>query len=153
MCREVNRHKQQQQQPTANWAPSVYRLTVAGKCRCRMFWCFFSCYLQMHESTPHHHCQQQNEEMFRIVFWDHPWWWRQYAPLKRWSTVILHGSTSQKTILNIILAAMRTWNLTEWREISSQLCNTQSQIHVTYVYPCLLKLSSSVQYCHSLLLA
>jgi hypothetical protein len=31
----------------------------------------------------------------------HPWWWRQYAPLKRWSTIILHGSISQKTILNI----------------------------------------------------
>jgi hypothetical protein len=31
----------------------------------------------------------------------HPWWWRQYAPLKRRSTIILHGSTSQKTILNI----------------------------------------------------
>jgi hypothetical protein len=26
--------------------------------------------------------------------------WRQYAPLKRRSTIILHGSTSQKTILN-----------------------------------------------------
>jgi hypothetical protein len=71
--------------------------------------------------------------MFRIVFWDvlpckiivdrrfrvhtasiitHPWWWRQYAPLKRRSTIILQGSTSQKTILNIILAAVRTWNLT-----------------------------------------
>jgi hypothetical protein len=30
-----------------------------------------------------------------------PWWWRQYAPLKRRSTIILHGSTSQKTILSI----------------------------------------------------
>jgi hypothetical protein len=42
--------------------------------------------------------------MLRIVFWDvlhHPWWWRQYAPLKRRSTIILHCSTSQKTILNI----------------------------------------------------
>jgi hypothetical protein len=28
-------------------------------------------------------------------------------------TIILHGSTSQKTNLNFILAAMRTWNLTE----------------------------------------
>jgi hypothetical protein len=28
----------------------------------------------------------------------HPWWWRQYAPLKRRPTIILHGSTSQKTI-------------------------------------------------------
>jgi hypothetical protein len=27
-------------------------------------------------------------------------WWRQHVPLKRRSTIILHGSTSQKTILN-----------------------------------------------------
>jgi hypothetical protein len=47
--------------------------------------------------------------MFRVVFWDilpckmivtHPWWWRQYAPLKRRSTIILHGSRSQKTTPN-----------------------------------------------------
>jgi hypothetical protein len=38
--------------------------------------------------------------MFRVVFWDE-WWWRQYAPLKRRSTIILHGSISQKTTLNI----------------------------------------------------
>jgi hypothetical protein len=70
--------------------------------------------------------------MFRIVFWDvlpckiivdrrfggtdflhHPGGcWRQYVPLKRRSAIILHGSTSQKTILNIILAAVRTLNLT-----------------------------------------
>jgi hypothetical protein len=37
-------------------------------------------------------------------------WWRQYVPLKRRATIILQGSTSQKTILNIILAAVRTWN-------------------------------------------
>jgi hypothetical protein len=42
-----------------------------------------------------------------------PWWWRQHVPLKRRSTIILHGSTSQKTILNFILAAVRTWNLTD----------------------------------------
>jgi hypothetical protein len=29
------------------------------------------------------------------------------------STIILHGSTTQKTALNIILAAVRTWNLTK----------------------------------------
>jgi len=29
------------------------------------------------------------------------WWWRQYVPLKRRSTIILHGSTTQKTALNI----------------------------------------------------
>jgi hypothetical protein len=42
----------------------------------------------------------------------HPWWWRQYAPLKRRSTIILHGSITQKIAMNIILAAVRTWNLT-----------------------------------------
>jgi hypothetical protein len=40
-----------------------------------------------------------------------PWWWRQRVSLKRRSTFILHGSTSQKTNLNFILAAVRTWNL------------------------------------------
>jgi hypothetical protein len=44
--------------------------------------------------------------MFRIVFWDVGW--RQYAPLKRRSTIILHGSTSQKTILNIIIVTITT---------------------------------------------
>jgi hypothetical protein len=33
----------------------------------------------------------------------HPWWWRQYATLKRRSTIILHGSTTQKTALNSII--------------------------------------------------
>jgi hypothetical protein len=42
----------------------------------------------------------------------HPWWWRQYAPLKRRSTIILQGSIMQETTLNIILPAVRTWNLT-----------------------------------------
>jgi hypothetical protein len=56
---------------------------------------------------------------FRFVFWDvlpckiivdrrfrersSPWWWRQYVPLKCRSTIILHGSTSQKTNLNFIV--------------------------------------------------
>jgi hypothetical protein len=29
------------------------------------------------------------------------WWWRQYAPLKRRLTIILHGSITQKITLNI----------------------------------------------------
>jgi hypothetical protein len=41
-----------------------------------------------------------------------PWWWRQYAPLKRRSAPTLHGATSQKT-LNFIFSAVRTWNLTK----------------------------------------
>jgi hypothetical protein len=32
----------------------------------------------------------------------HPWWWRQYASLKRRSTIILHGSIYQKTTLTTI---------------------------------------------------
>jgi hypothetical protein len=42
----------------------------------------------------------------------------QYAPLKRLSTIILHGSISQKTTLNIILAAVKTWNLTSRRKLT-----------------------------------
>jgi hypothetical protein len=59
---------------------------------------------------------------FRFVFWDvmpckiivyrrfrctfclhhqgNEWWWRQHVPLKRRTTIILHGSTSHKTDLN-----------------------------------------------------
>jgi hypothetical protein len=41
-----------------------------------------------------------------------PWWWRQQVPLEYWKTSTrLHGTSTQKTV-TIILAAMRTWNLT-----------------------------------------
>jgi hypothetical protein len=60
---------------------------------------------------------------FRTVFWDvlpckiivyiHPWWWRQHVPLKRRSTIVLHGSTSQNTILNIIELSRKTQNTVE----------------------------------------
>jgi hypothetical protein len=51
-------------------------------------------------------CQFFNKALApaNYIFLTHPWWWRQYAPLKRRPTVILHGSTSQKTILNIIFS-------------------------------------------------
>jgi hypothetical protein len=40
------------------------------------------------------------------------WWWRQYAPMKRrYASTSLKGAISQKTII-VILAAVRTWNLT-----------------------------------------
>jgi hypothetical protein len=58
-------------------------------------------------------CSQQNENLYSVHIFCHPWWWRQYAPLKRRSTFILHGSISQKTILNIIPTAVRTWSLTK----------------------------------------
>jgi len=58
--------------------------------------------------------------IFRIVFWDvlpckiivdrrfRGTCCLHHRSLKRRSTIILHGSTSQKTILNFILAAVRT---------------------------------------------
>jgi hypothetical protein len=46
------------------------------------------------------------------VDYSSPWWWRQYAPLKCQSTSTrLHSATSQKAVI-IILAAVRTLNLT-----------------------------------------
>jgi hypothetical protein len=56
------------------------------------------------------HC---NNSRTTLWMWDfaHPWWWRQYAPLKRRSTIILHGSITQKTALNIILYGF-SWNFT-----------------------------------------
>jgi hypothetical protein len=61
------------------------------------------------------HVARMGEErkVYRVLV-GKPWWWRQYAPLKRRSTIILHGNISQKTILNIIFAAVRTWNLTHF---------------------------------------
>jgi hypothetical protein len=41
--------------------------------------------------------------MFRIFFWDVLPFKMIVAPLKRRSTIILHGSTSQKKILNEVL--------------------------------------------------
>jgi hypothetical protein len=48
-----------------------------------------------------------------------PWWWRQYAPLKRRSTSTrLHGAIFQKTII-FMLATMKTWNITRNARFSS----------------------------------
>jgi hypothetical protein len=59
-------------------------------------------------------------KLFRIVFWDvlpckmivDRRFRGAYCLHHQGSEIIIHGSTSQKTILNIILAAVRTWNLT-----------------------------------------
>jgi hypothetical protein len=61
-------------------------------------------------------------------------WWRQLVPLKRRSTIILHGSTSQKKILNFILAAVRTWNH-EDDGGSAYLWNVGRQLFYTAVHP------------------
>jgi hypothetical protein len=62
----------------------------------------------------------------------HPWWWRQHVPLKRRSTIILHGSTSHKTILNFILSAVRTWNLTS-RNTATLRENLKSHAVQTFI--------------------
>jgi hypothetical protein len=81
-------------------------------------------YLFLRFVTPSSGLKIKKYMEFRIVFWD-------VLPCKiivdrrfrgtcclhhqgfRSSTIILHGSISQKTTLNIILAAVRTWNLTK----------------------------------------
>jgi hypothetical protein len=49
-------------------------------------------------------CSELSSGIYCRVKWlstDDGWWWRQYAPLKRRSIIILHGSISQKTTLDI----------------------------------------------------
>jgi hypothetical protein len=55
-------------------------------------------FLQFH----HYIHSEAAERIYRRTSFTHPWWWRQYAPLKRRSTIYLHGSTTQKTALNIV---------------------------------------------------
>jgi hypothetical protein len=64
-----------------------------------------------------------------------PWWWRQYAPLRRrFTSTRLHGTISQKTVI-FMLAVVRTWNLTSSKVTApSQLTTTiyRLQWPVTY---------------------
>jgi hypothetical protein len=57
-------------------------------------------------------------------------WWRQYVPLKRRSTIILHGSTSQKTILNIMyplgLLDWSMYSMSEYTNLLGRSVRTQS---------------------------
>jgi hypothetical protein len=52
--------------------------------------------------------------MIIMIIFSSPWWWRQYPPLKgRCTPARLHGATSQKALV-VILVAVRTWNLTDF---------------------------------------
>jgi len=65
-----------------------------------------------------------------------PWWWRQYAPLKRRSTSMrLHGAESQKDV-TFILAAVRIWNLTSsCLFMFENITNTHTHTHArTHTY-------------------
>jgi hypothetical protein len=49
-----------------------------------------------------------------------PWWWRQYAPLKRRSTPTrLNGGTFQKALIFRFILAVSTWDLTTLKCIFS----------------------------------
>jgi hypothetical protein len=80
-------------------------------------------------NSEHHTRRRENLKSHKVNLYEeatlrcirrftHPWWWRQHAPLKHRSTIILHGSISQKTTLIIVLAAVRTWNLTKYLHAS-----------------------------------
>jgi hypothetical protein len=91
------------------------------------------------EDNSEHHTRRR-ENLKSHMCQNFQGWWRQYAPLKRRSTIILHGSTSQKAILNIILAAARTSNLTCARIFrddggSTHLWNVGRQLFYTAVHP------------------
>jgi hypothetical protein len=39
-----------------------------------------------------------------VNFYSSPWWWRQQGPLKRWWTSTrLHGATTQKTAISVVI--------------------------------------------------
>jgi hypothetical protein len=71
--------------------------------------------------------------MFRAVFWvvlpcEIRGWWRQYAPLKRRSTIILHGCIPQKTALNTVsdvLEATKDQNM-HWAHSASLKAKDQN---------------------------
>jgi hypothetical protein len=55
--------------------------------------------------------------------WVTPLWWRQHIPLKRRATIILHGSTSQKTILNFkVISVHLIWLFLQTHTLSSRSC-------------------------------
>jgi hypothetical protein len=67
-----------------------------------------------------------------LTYVSEPWWWKQYARLKRRSTSTwLYGSTSQMT-LNFILAAMRTLNRTNKLQIVMEIIAVMDPSH-TYI--------------------
>jgi hypothetical protein len=55
-------------------------------------------------------CSELSSGLYSIIRDIHPWWWRQHVPLKRRSTIILHGSTTQKTaLLSFHFPSAITW--------------------------------------------
>jgi hypothetical protein len=59
------------------------------------------------------------DRSFRGVYCNEvPWWWMQYAPLKRQCTAArLHSAISQKAII-FTLAAIRNWKLTHRQSLT-----------------------------------
>jgi hypothetical protein len=90
-CHHADRHE---------WQLPVTLLSLCCCCRCLRVWYWQWLFIYF---------------LFSCSLWDFkfsrirdPWWWRQYTPLKRRSTIILHGSITQKTALNIIVVVYLT---------------------------------------------
>jgi hypothetical protein len=88
------------------------------------------------------------------------WWWRQYAPLKRRSTFILHGSITQKTTLNMIKICSRIFFRGEAKP-SSPCCKilqhvkdpySMIEIRVDNIHGHLLLPGVSASYCQRVLI-
>jgi hypothetical protein len=103
-----------------------------------VFWDVLSCKMIVDRRFRGVYCLHHKGWGITHPWWfPHPWWWRQYAPLKRRSTIILHDSTSQKTILNIILAAVRNLtrrNALHVRQLVPLLCAACDVIIATQAY-------------------
>jgi hypothetical protein len=86
-----------------------------------------TCLTYMASETEH----LQRTAFIRPVNYSPPWWWRQYAPLKRWSTPTrLNGIISRKANI-FILAAMRKLYLTQdTRTHIDRACNMRCQSHI-----------------------
>jgi hypothetical protein len=63
------------------------------------------------------------------------WWRRQYVPLKRRSTIILHGSTYHKTILNYVRYVLPPSSGMSDDGGSMYLWNVGRQLFYTAVHP------------------
>jgi hypothetical protein len=79
--------------------------------------------------------QTNNVSVQDVWLWDFKFsrrqvWWRQYAPLKRRWTIILHGSISQKTTLNMsaCVNSFKEWSwIDEQWQVKKTVCNTVQQ--------------------------
>jgi hypothetical protein len=76
-------------------------------------------------------CSELSSWLYCCVKWlptDRPWWWRQYAPLKRRSTFILHGSITQKTTLKKYQSDITALSATLWNCWVASNCTVSTSV-------------------------